>query len=207
MVVFGAGVAAALASMFFAYLRRTIMLRAPERAPSMPFGWWLAILAALASAVCFVVGLRMVGVAVAPKLVSAATISQTPVKGERGPQGPKGDKGEPGSKGEKGEPGPKGEKGEPGAKGDRATVARRDLQDLQDQPVLLVQVHQQRRRSLRHHLGLKHRDLVNLRGTARGGALIGGNTHDSAAACSTSCSKWRVNTARPFSGTDWSERG
>ena len=118
MVVFGAGVAAALASMFFAYLRRTIMLRAPERAPSMPFGWWLAILAALASAVCFVVGLRMVGVAVAPKLVSAATISQTPVKGERGPQGPKGDKGEPGSKGEKGEPGPKGEKGEPGAKGD-----------------------------------------------------------------------------------------
>ena len=32
MVVFGAGVAAALASMFFAYLRRTIMLRAPERA-------------------------------------------------------------------------------------------------------------------------------------------------------------------------------
>ena len=100
MVVFGAGVAAALASMFFAYLRRTIMLRAPERAPSIPFGWWLAILAALASAVCFVVGLRMVGVAVAPKLVSAATISQTPVKGERGPQGPKGDKGEPGSKGE-----------------------------------------------------------------------------------------------------------
>jgi hypothetical protein len=33
MVVFGAGVAAALASMFFAYLRRTVMLRAPERAP------------------------------------------------------------------------------------------------------------------------------------------------------------------------------
>ena len=33
MVVFGAGVAAALASMFFAYLRRTVVLRAPERAP------------------------------------------------------------------------------------------------------------------------------------------------------------------------------
>ena len=172
MVVFGAGVAAALASMFFAYLRRTIMLRAPERAPSMPFGWWLAILAALASAVCFVVGLRMVGVAVAPKLVSAATISQTPVKGERGPQGPKGDKGEPGSKGEKGEPGPKGEKGEPGAKGDpgergeKGEAGSRDLPGLQDQPVLLVQVHQQRRKSRRHHLGLEHRDLVNPRGTA-----------------------------------------
>jgi hypothetical protein len=116
--VFGAGVAAALASMFFAYLRRTIMLRAPERAPAIPYGWWLAILAAIASAVCFVVGLRMVGVAVAPKLVSSATISQTPVKGEQGPQGPKGEKGEPGSKGEKGDPGPKGEEGEPGAKGD-----------------------------------------------------------------------------------------
>jgi Collagen triple helix repeat (20 copies) len=117
MVVFGAGVAAALASMFFAYLRRTIMLRTPERAPAIPYGWWLAILAAIASAVCFVVGLRMVGVAVAPKLVSSATIS--PVKGEQGPQGPKGEKGEPGSKGEKGDPGPKGEKGEPGAKGER----------------------------------------------------------------------------------------
>jgi hypothetical protein len=113
MVLFGAGVAAALASMFFAYLRRTIMLRAPERAPSIPFGWWLAILAAIASAVCFVVGM-----AVAPKLVTSATISQTPVKGEQGPQGPKGEKGEPGSKGEKGDPGPKGEEGEPGAKGD-----------------------------------------------------------------------------------------
>src|SRR6476619_5845568 len=49
MVVFGAGVAAALASMFFAYLRRTVILRVPERAPSIPFGWWLAVLAAIAS--------------------------------------------------------------------------------------------------------------------------------------------------------------
>ncbi len=117
MVLFGAGVAAALASMFFAYLRRTVLLRAPERAPSLPIGWWLSVLAAVVSAVCFVAGLRMVGTAVAPSLVSSAT-AQKPVKGEQGPQGPKGEKGEPGSKGEKGEPGPKGEKGEPGAKGD-----------------------------------------------------------------------------------------
>src|SRR5512132_2567107 len=117
MVVFGAGVAAALASMFFAYLRRTVMLRAPERVPSLPIGWWLAVLAAVVSAVCFVAGLRMVGTAVAPSLVSSAT-AQKPVKGEQGPQGPKGEKGEPGSKGEKGEPGPKGEKGEPGVKGE-----------------------------------------------------------------------------------------
>src|SRR6476620_12137532 len=49
MVVFGAGAAAALASMFFAYLRRTVMLRAPERVPSLPIGWWLAVLAAVVS--------------------------------------------------------------------------------------------------------------------------------------------------------------
>jgi Collagen triple helix repeat (20 copies) len=118
MVVFGAGVAAALASMFFAYLRRTIVLRAPERAPSIPFGWWLAILAAIASTVCFVVGLRMVGAAVAPKLASSATISQTPLTAEQGPRGPQGEKGEPGPKGEKGDPGAKGERGEHGPKGD-----------------------------------------------------------------------------------------
>ena len=118
MVVFGAGVAAALASMFFAYLRRTVMLRAPERVLPLPMGRWLAVLAAVVSAVCFVAGLRMVGTAVAPSLVSSSAVSQKPVKGEQGPQGLKGEKGEPGSKGEKGEPGPKGEKGEPGAKGE-----------------------------------------------------------------------------------------
>ena len=118
MVVFGAGVAAALASMFFAYLRRTVMLRAPERVLPLQMGRWLAVLAAVVSAVCFVAGLRMVGTAVAPSLVSSSAVSQKSVKGEQGPQGLKGEKGEPGSKGEKGEPGPKGEKGEPGAKGE-----------------------------------------------------------------------------------------
>ena len=36
-------------------------LWAPERAPLRPIGWWLAVLAAIASAVCFLAGLRMVG--------------------------------------------------------------------------------------------------------------------------------------------------
>ena len=58
MVVFGAGAAAALASMFFAYLRRTVLLRAPDRAPSIPIGRWLAVLASVVSAVCFVGGLQ-----------------------------------------------------------------------------------------------------------------------------------------------------
>ena len=125
MVVFGIGVAAALASMFFAYLRRSIAIEAPEHARLRPVGWWLALLAAVASAVCFVAGLGMVGRAVSPTLVSLAKIAKSPVRGERGPQavqGPAGPQGLKGEKGEKGEPGAKGEmgaKGEPGEKGER----------------------------------------------------------------------------------------
>ena len=125
MVVFGAGVVAALASMFFAYLRRTLILEAPERMPSRPFGWWLAMLAAVASTVCFVVGLRMVGVAVAPALKNSAKLPTVSVRPEPGPQGvpgqpgPRGPKGDPGEPGERGAPGEKGEKGDMGEMGER----------------------------------------------------------------------------------------
>ena len=119
MVVFGIGVAAALASMFFAYLRRTIAIEAPERASLRPLGWWLALLAAVASAVCFVAGLGMVGRAVSPTLVSLAKIAKSPVRGERGPQAVPGPAGPQGLKGEKGERGEKGDKGEPGEKGEK----------------------------------------------------------------------------------------
>ncbi|MGA8690892.1 MAG: hypothetical protein WB662_13555 [Methyloceanibacter sp.] len=119
MVVFGAGVAAALASMFFAYLRRTLRIEAPERAPLRPLGWWLAVLAAVASTACFLVGLRMIGKAVAPALVSAATSPKSPLMGEPGPQGLPGPAGPQGQKGEKGDPGEKGAKGDPGEKGER----------------------------------------------------------------------------------------
>lgn len=123
MVVFGGGVAAALASMFFAYLRRTVLLRAPNRAPSIPFGWWLAVLASVVSAVCFVGGLRMVGTAVVPTLLKSAVSQKLPkasqaLKTERSEPRPKGEKGEPGPKGEKGEPGAKGDPGERGEKGE-----------------------------------------------------------------------------------------
>jgi collagen triple helix repeat protein len=127
MVVFGAGVAAALASMFFAYLRRTLTIEAPERAPLWPVGWWLAVLAAVASTACFLVGLNMVGRAVAPTLASSTTLAKSPLRvepgppglpGPAGPQGQKGDKGDPGEKGAKGDPGEKGERGEAGPPGD-----------------------------------------------------------------------------------------
>ena len=122
MVVFGAGVVAALASMFFAYLQRTLLIEAPEHVPSRPVERWLAMLAAVASAAYFLIGLSMVGTAVAPALVSAATSAKAPqgLTGPAGPQGPKGekgDKGEPGEKGEKGEAGPPGPTGPPGPQG------------------------------------------------------------------------------------------
>ena len=125
MVVFGAGVAAALASMFFAYLRRTLMLEAPERLPSRPIGWWLAMLAAIASAACFVVGLRMVGVAVAPALETSAKLAKVPAKPERGPQGAPGQRGPQGAKGDRGEPGERGSPGEKGEKGDQGEKGER----------------------------------------------------------------------------------
>jgi hypothetical protein len=59
MLVFGAGSVAGLVSAFFAYISRTFRLERPTL-----FGWrrplrWLAILAALASAVCFLGALNM----------------------------------------------------------------------------------------------------------------------------------------------------
>jgi Collagen triple helix repeat (20 copies) len=126
MLVFGGGVAAGLASMFFAYLRRTLRIEAPERGPLRPVGWWLSILAAVASTACFLVGLNMVGTAMAPALVSSTTLAKSLLRGQpapqglpgpAGPQGQKGDKGERGEKGAKGDPGEKGERGEPGPPG------------------------------------------------------------------------------------------
>jgi hypothetical protein len=104
--------------------RRTILLKAPDRAPSIPFG----LVARRRSRCCkysvFCGWPTKGGTAIAPSLVTSAKISQTPVKGERGPQGlpgaqgPKGEKGDTGPQGEKGKPGPKGEPGEKGEKGE-----------------------------------------------------------------------------------------
>jgi hypothetical protein len=75
MLVFGAGAAVALASTFFAYLRRTMQLRYPERAPLRTGLWWLSLLAALVAAACFLIGLNMTGRAVAPELRNKASLS------------------------------------------------------------------------------------------------------------------------------------
>ena len=124
MLVFGSGAVAGLASTFFAYLRRTIRFLAPERRPLRTALWWLSLIAAIGGAVCFIVGLSMVGTAVAPDLENKAVLAKSPPKPQPGPPGPaglkgeKGEKGEPGAKGEKGDKGDPGEKGEKGDKGE-----------------------------------------------------------------------------------------
>jgi rare lipoprotein A len=122
MLVFGSGAAAALASTFCAYLRRTVRLQAPERVPLRTILWWLSVLAAVAGTACFLIGLNMAGRAVTPVLEQKAHEATVPPKLERGPIGPpglKGEKGDPGEKGEQGEKGASGEKGEKGDKGDK----------------------------------------------------------------------------------------
>jgi len=128
MLVFGAGAVTALASTFLAYLRRTLLLQAPERVPLRIALWWLSVIGAIAGAACFLVGLNMTGRAVAPELAKRASFVNAPSKPEPGPAGPpgakgeKGDKGEPGPKGEKGDQGPTGERGEQGPQGEAGPV-------------------------------------------------------------------------------------
>lgn len=111
MLVFGAGAAAALASTFFAYLRRTIHLQAPERVPLRTVLWWLSVAAVVGGTACFLVGLSMAGTAVTPELERMATLAKSPPKAVPGPPGPAG------SSGLKGDTGPKGEKGDMGSPG------------------------------------------------------------------------------------------
>jgi hypothetical protein len=66
MLVFGAGAAIALGSTFFAYVRRTVRLQAPERVPLRVGLWWLSVLAAILAAACFLIGLDMAGRASLP---------------------------------------------------------------------------------------------------------------------------------------------
>ena len=121
MLVFGTGATAALASTFFAYLRRTIRLQAPERVLLRTLLWWLSVVTVVGGTACFLVGLSMAGTAVTPELERKATLARTPPRAEPGPPGPAGSpglKGDKGEKGDKGDVGEKGEKGDAGPKGD-----------------------------------------------------------------------------------------
>ena len=77
MLVFGAGVTAALASSFFAYLSRTFRLEGPPRDSwRLPLRW-LAIIAAMVGVACFLSGLNMARVAGKKALVGAPKAETT----------------------------------------------------------------------------------------------------------------------------------
>ena len=105
MLVFGSGAVAALASMFFAYLRRTVRVNEPDEVPLRTAVWWLATLAAIGSTACFLIGLSMAGTAVKPALVNTTTLAKSASKVVPGPAGPAGPAGPQGEKGEKADPG------------------------------------------------------------------------------------------------------
>jgi hypothetical protein len=72
MLVFGAGALAGLTSAFFAYVGRTFRIERPYLASWRRPLRWLAILAAIAGAICFIGALNMARVAVLPKEAPAA---------------------------------------------------------------------------------------------------------------------------------------
>jgi hypothetical protein len=87
MLVFGAGSVCGLASAFFAYIGRAFRLERPHL-----IGWrrpirWLAILIAIAGAVCFIGALNMARVAV--KEAPAAPSTATPQSEPSTPSSPK----------------------------------------------------------------------------------------------------------------------
>ena len=84
MLIFGAGASAAFASTFFAYLRRTVRLQAPERIPLRNSLWWLSLVAAIGGAALFLIGLNIAGRAtVAPVLESTAPADKSSLTGAK----------------------------------------------------------------------------------------------------------------------------
>jgi hypothetical protein len=82
MFVFGVGSVAGLASAFVAYIGRTLRL---ER-PALVVGWrrplrWVAIIAAIIGAFCFLTGLNMVRHAFVPSAGTPQTESPAPTNG------------------------------------------------------------------------------------------------------------------------------
>jgi hypothetical protein len=77
MMVFGVGVTAGLASIFFAFLRRTFLIEESSRNLLR----WLAIAAALIGAICFLVGLNMSRIAATSAAVSSTSPSATSQQG------------------------------------------------------------------------------------------------------------------------------
>jgi hypothetical protein len=134
MLVFGSGAVAGLTCTFFAYLRRTLRMQAPERVPLRTVLWWLSVVAAVGAAACFLVGLNMAGRAVSPELANKAALAGLPPKAEPGPAGPAGPPGAQGEKGDTGDPGPMGPPGPQGEKGDPGPIGPAGTQGAKGDP-------------------------------------------------------------------------
>jgi hypothetical protein len=75
MLVFGVGATAGLASTFFAYLGRTVRIELPGQLTGRQVLGWLAIVAAILGAACFVGGLNMGRLAVTVETPSAGPVA------------------------------------------------------------------------------------------------------------------------------------
>jgi hypothetical protein len=84
MMVFGVGVTAGLASILFAFLRRSFLMEQSAR----NFLRWLAIAAAFIGAICFLVGLNMARIGVTSAEVSPKPSSPTSQQGVSPPTNP-----------------------------------------------------------------------------------------------------------------------
>lgn len=85
MMVFGIGAVVGLASSLFAYLRRTVSIELPRQVTERRVLGWLAVVAAIIAAGCFVGALNMARLAVmpvetsqTPKVVSPAPATPSP---------------------------------------------------------------------------------------------------------------------------------
>jgi hypothetical protein len=88
MLVFGAGAVSGLASAFFAYVGRIIRLERPALIEWRRPVRWLAILAAIVGAVCFLGALNMVRVAAKEVPPAPTTQSETPAPTTPKPEAP-----------------------------------------------------------------------------------------------------------------------
>jgi hypothetical protein len=88
MLVFGIGAVAGLASAFIAYVGRTFRVERPYLASWRRPLRWLAILAAIAGAVCFIGALNMARVAVLPKEAPVAPSTAAPQTEKPAPSTP-----------------------------------------------------------------------------------------------------------------------
>ena len=88
MMVFGIGAVVGLASSLFAYLRRTVSIELPRQVTERRVLGWLAVVAAIIAAGCFVGALNMARLAVIPGETSQTPKVASPAPATPSPETP-----------------------------------------------------------------------------------------------------------------------